>query len=313
MWATAMASYIEDGAYYCRGSFQRLADALADRLTAAGGELLLSTSVTRIVATDRRVRGVVLSTDQHVGAPVVLSAIDPRDTFGALLNRDQVPDRYARRLQHLDPSMSVLAQYLATDLDLRALGARHEMEVFAAWDLDQVFADGQQGRVRWVTVLVPPLTDPSLAPAGEHIVIIKAIAPRRADGSSSTDDSGLAEPMLELAERALPGLRRHVTYAVGTTDEQRSIPVHRLGPIYGWAASPAQAGVRRLPHRTPIRGLHLVGHWTQPGHAIFGVVQSGVQAARLVLGAAAPPTGTHRIPAHIAPGPGNRSGAARFE
>lgn len=40
----------------------------------------------------------------------------------------------------------------------------------------------------------------------------------------------------------------------------------------------------RLAHRTPVEGLSLVGHWTQPGHGIFTVVESGIQAARLVLG-----------------------------
>jgi phytoene dehydrogenase-like protein len=67
--------------------------------------------------------------------------------------------------------------------------------------------------------------------------------------------------------------------------------VHRMGPIYGCAASPAQAGLRRLPPQTPIPGLLLAGQWTQPAHGIFAVVESGIQAARLALAArtAVPP------------------------
>jgi phytoene dehydrogenase-like protein len=32
------------------------------------------------------------------------------------------------------------------------------------------------------------------------------------------------------------------------------------------------------------RGLHLVGHWTQPGHGVLTAVLSGLQAARRIMG-----------------------------
>lgn len=39
-----------------------------------------------------------------------------------------------------------------------------------------------------------------------------------------------------------------------------------------------------LPHTTPIRGLYLSGHWTQPGGGVYGVVASGLETARAVAG-----------------------------
>jgi phytoene dehydrogenase-like protein len=56
-----------------------------------------------------------------------------------------------------------------------------------------------------------------------------------------------------------------------------------MGPIYGWSLSPAQFGPRRLSPRTPVNGLFLAGQWTQPAHGVFSVMESGIQAARLVL------------------------------
>ena len=53
-WAAMMGTYIDDGAYYCRGSFQRLADALVVGLERAGGELLTGGRVVRILTGDRR-------------------------------------------------------------------------------------------------------------------------------------------------------------------------------------------------------------------------------------------------------------------
>jgi prolycopene isomerase len=55
------------------------------------------------------------------------------------------------------------------------------------------------------------------------------------------------------------------------------------GAIYGWELSPEQVGPARLGPQTPIEGLQLVGHWTQPGGGIYGVVSSGIQAARSAL------------------------------
>jgi hypothetical protein len=57
------------------------------------------------------------------------------------------------------------------------------------------------------------------------------------------------------------------------------------GPIYGWATTPGQIGVRRLPRETPVAGLFLAGHWTQPAHGLVPVMMSGIRVARIVLGA----------------------------
>ena len=80
-----MASYVGEGAYYCRGGFQTLADALANGLTRHGGELLLRTKVTRVGVRDRRVTGVELETGQWIEAATVISAGDVRDTFDQLI------------------------------------------------------------------------------------------------------------------------------------------------------------------------------------------------------------------------------------
>jgi prolycopene isomerase len=56
------------------------------------------------------------------------------------------------------------------------------------------------------------------------------------------------------------------------------------GAIYGWELSPSQVGPGRPGIQSPVAGLHLVGHWTQPGGGVSGVVSSGIQAARAVLG-----------------------------
>ena len=75
-WATMLLSYVADGSYYCRGTFQRLAEVLADAVLSRGGEVLLRSPVRRIVVESGRARGVVLENGQRIEAPVVVSNAD---------------------------------------------------------------------------------------------------------------------------------------------------------------------------------------------------------------------------------------------
>lgn len=294
LWAIMMAGYVDDGACYVRGSYQRLADAVAAGLAGASGELLLGRRVTRILAQARRVQGVELDNGQRIRTPVVISAIDPRDTFGKLLGPGQVPARFLRRLQRAQVAHSILALYAATDLDVRALGAQHDTMVYTIWDPDQAYAKAMAGELTGLSVLIPTLKDAALAPPGEHLVILKTFAPAHRTEAADRD---LADRMLELAEQVLPGLRRHLTFVYDTGGETGAgHRLHLMEPYCGWANTPQQSGPRRLPQQTPVSGLLLAGEWTQPGHGIWTVMASGIRAARLVLGvpASAPSMPLHR-------------------
>lgn len=278
-WAVMIDHYIEGGSYYCRGGFQNLADAVGAALSRGGGELVLGTRVTRIVTDGRRVRGVRLDNGQRIAAPVVISDIDPRVTFEALIGKEGVPARLLRRLRRLELSFSVLVVQVATDLDLRALGVGHENVYVTSWDRERTREAALAGDVPALCVTVPTITDPSLAPPGQHIVTLMAQAP-----SDRSTDARLGDRILSLAERLLPGLRDHLTLVVGRDPRKRELAVRRIDSIYGAAMTPAQVGARRLGHSTPIHGLYLVGQWTQPGCGIPWVIDSGIEVARQVVG-----------------------------
>ena len=283
-WASMMSSYVEEGAFYCLGGFQGLVDALAAGLANHGGELVLGTRITKIHAAGSCVQGVSLASGQQIRAPVVISNIDANATFRDLLDSRQVPSRYERRLSRLEPSLSVLGLHLATDLDVPSLGVP-KVVMIAPWDPDSLYKDALSGRVSGLGMHIPTVCDESLAPPGEHLVILQALVSSEADDLSPAAAARFAERLLELGEGVLPGLRDHLTFVQGFSKEgQQQYPLHRVGPMYGWAASPQQVGPRRLPNRTPVEGLFLAGHWTQPGHGIWTVVLSGINVARLVVG-----------------------------
>jgi len=284
MWAIMMASYFEEGAFYCRGGFQGLADALSTGLTNQGGELVLETRVTRIHAISSGVQGVTLENGQTIKASVVISNIDAITTFQNLLEPGQVSVKYVQKLKRMEPSMSVLGLHLATDLDVNSLGVP-KVTMIAQWDPESVYKDSFLGEVGGIGMHIPTVCDRTLAPPSEHLVILQALIPSDAEALSPSASAQFAEQLLNRAERVLPDLRNHITFVEGHSEgDPQLYPLHRIGPIYGWAASPQQSGPRRLPQRTPVSGLYLTGHWTQPGHGIWTVVLSGINTARLVLG-----------------------------
>jgi len=284
VWATMLISYIEEGAFYCLRGFQRLADALAIGMSNHGGEIILNNRVIQIHSQNLSIQSVTLGSGQVIYSPVVISNIDPRLTFSELLKSSEVAGRYIRKLKQLKPSMSLMGLHLATDLDIHNLGVPKVTMIFPR-DLESVYTNALAGRVGGLGMHIPSVYDASLAPQGEYILVLQAFIPSDANKLSNSASDQFANQLLDLAESELPNLRNHITFIDGFTDQSpQHYPLHRIGPMYGWAAMPSQTGPRRLAIKTPVKGLFLTGHWTQPGHGIWTVVLSGINTARIVLG-----------------------------
>jgi prolycopene isomerase len=278
-WAGMMASYAGEGAFYPVGGYQCLADALGQGLRRQGGELFCGERAEAICVDRGAVTGVLTAGGAEISAPTVVVAMDPREALGPMLRGETIPRRYRRRLERGEASMSAYALYLAVDLDLRRDALAHETAVMAT-DTERAYSRSKAGIVSAVLITTPTLTDPGRSPAGRHTVVVKAMCP---EGEARHDAHSIAEAMLDLAQQAIPGLRDKITYVHGRTDEQ-PWPLRSLGPIYGWSMTPAQMALHRLGHGTPIAGLHLAGHWSQPAAGVWGAAASAVQLVRSLAG-----------------------------
>jgi prolycopene isomerase len=284
LWAVMMASYIEQGAFYCRGGFQNFVNALAEGITKHGGQLILKKRVEKIRVVGGRVKSIVLDSNEEISANTIISTIDVRSVFQNILEADDFPLTYLKKLKKLKTSDSVLGLYLATDLDIHTLEIP-KVTLVSSWDLEDAYANAMQGRLKSLAVHIPTVIDKSLAPPGENIVVLQAFVSSEIADFVHKDSSQFAESLLDHAEMVIPNLRNHITFVAGSSDKvQQKYPLHRLGPIYGWANLVKQAGPRRLPYKTPVSGLYLAGHWTQPASGIWTVMLSGINAARYVLG-----------------------------
>lgn len=283
--ATMLLSYVADGARACRGTFQALADQLAAAVEGAGGEVLLRAEVRRILVEGGRARGVVLEHGQRIEAPAVISNADLRQTALDLVGREHFGPRFLARLEGLRPSISAFVVYGATSLDLRAAGLAHETFRFGDWDHGEAYARALAGDPSWLTLTAPSLGDPTLAPPGEHLFLLTTLVGYEPAARWRRDKARLTERLLALAEPIAPGLGAATTFAEGGSPRTLERYTRNSGgALYGFALSPDQVGAARPAAATPLPGLTLAGHWTQPGGGVYGVLASGVEAARLVLG-----------------------------
>ncbi|HEY7952801.1 MAG TPA: NAD(P)/FAD-dependent oxidoreductase [Solirubrobacteraceae bacterium] len=277
-WAGMMISALHGGQVYCQGGFQVLIDGLVTALAANGGELRVSSEVTAIRLARGVVTGVELADGSEAGAPIVISGIDALDTFERLLDPEQLEARFLKRLGRMKPSSSAFVLYSASRMDLPDVA--QEMFVFSSWDHEE--HDIERLAVR---LAIPTLADPSLAPAGEHLVTATVLAPYEIGEPWETAAGPLTDRLLSLIDGVLPGYRKGLTFTESATPVTLGEASRNArGAAYGWDGTPQQSGSKRLRHDPPVPGLFLSGHWTQPGIGIGRIVYSGAQAAQLALG-----------------------------
>jgi prolycopene isomerase len=215
----------------------------------------------------------------------VVANADLRHVVGELLDPERAPAALRRRVVGMTPSISAFVTYLATTLDLRAHGATHETFVYDGFDHAETWRATQAGEARWWTATVPTLADPTLAPNGTHLMTLTTLAPWAPPEVWRARKEAWVERAIALAERRFPGLADSLEFSEGgSPSTMLDYTANSEGALYGWAPSPDQIGPGRPTNATALPGLWLAGHWAQPGGGVYGVLSSGVNAARGILG-----------------------------
>jgi phytoene desaturase len=279
-------AFMEPGPVYVRGSFQKLADALVDVILESGGELLYERHVTSIpLDGGGAVTGVVLDDGRTLRAPLVVSNADALRTFEELIGLERLPTPFLRRLQRMRPSISAFVLFSACRLPVEEAGLAAEVFLYDHWDHDETWADVEAGRPGGIWLSIPTLHDSSLAPEGEHLVILTSLMPYDIGEPWSDAKARYQEELIDRVEAALPGYRESITFVDSATPETfERYTLAQNGAIYGWENTPNQTMPKRLPFETPIGGLYLAGHWTDPGTGSVRCLLSGLRTAAAIEG-----------------------------
>ncbi len=281
-----------------RGGPGALAQAMSAAARAAGAEVRTGAQVERIVVRDGRAAGVVVN-GQQIDAERVVSSVDPKSTFLALVDPvDLTPDfawkmrnyRAAGTLAKVNLALSALPSF---GVDSAALTGRIQIGPELDY-LERAFDHAKYGELSsdpWLDIAIPSLLDPGLAPQGAHVASIYVhYAPyrlRTGDWNAARDR--LLAVTLDVLERHAPGVRGQILAAqVVTPADLESAHGLAGGHIFhGELALDQLLMMRPLlgygRYTTPIKGLYLCGAGTHPGGFLTGA--SGRLASQTVLAA----------------------------
>jgi phytoene dehydrogenase-like protein len=276
-----------------------LTQAMAAAARAAGAEIRVNAPVTQIPVRDGRVIGVIVE-GHWIGAEVVLSSADPRQTFLSLIDPVELLPAFRSKLRNYR-SRGTLAK---VNLALSALpaftgiGGRTELltgrlHIGPTIDyLERAFDHSKYGEISaapWLEVSMPSLLDPSLTPPGGHVASIYVhYAPyhlRDRDWNEARD--ALLAATMTVLERYAPGIRSLVVAAevVTPVDLEQRLGLSGGNIFHGELAADQLLGFRPSigygQYAGPIGGLYLCGGGTHPGGFMTGA--SGRLAAGEVL------------------------------
>jgi len=86
----------------------------------------------------------------------------------------------------------------------------------------------------------------------------------------------VAQIFFSRLEKLIPGITDEIEYyEVGTPKTIQRFTLNPEGSVYGFAQIPKQAGIFRLPNKSPIKNLYFASAWTNPGGGFTGAILSG--------------------------------------
>jgi phytoene dehydrogenase-like protein len=297
-----------------RGGMGAISDAIAASARQAGATIQTGAEVDEIVVRGGRVAGVRVGETIHA-ADVVLSSADTKRTFLQLVTPSAVDPGTRDRVEALDFRGSMARVHLLVN-ELPAYaglpageGPQHRGFTLLggtpaaydrAWDAQR---RGELADSYPIELIIPSVTDPTLAPAGLHTIStgIQQLPFDLAEGDWDSRKDEFTQTVIRSLARFAPNVPDSViaTYTITPLDLERDYGLTG-GNIFQGAMSQNQLFASRPApgiggYRTPIPGLYLCGAATHPGGAVMGACgHNAAQAALVDLDSAA---GTVRAPA----------------
>jgi prolycopene isomerase len=292
------------GINYPKGGVGVIAGKLVAGLERHGGAIRYRSRVVKVLLEQGQAVGVRLAGGEELRARRVVSNATRWDTFGdpdgdgqqpggagelpasamasqTLVDGADTPAAERTWRRRYKPSPSFLSLHLGVRADLIPEGTHVHHLLLERWE----DLEAEQGTV---FVSMPSLLDPSLAPAGHHIVHTftpssmeawRGLSPT-AYAAKKEDD---ANRLIARLEAILPGLAGAITHReVGTPRSHRRF-LGRSGGSYGPIPAMRLPGLLPMPfNRTGISGLYCVGDSCFPGQGLNAVAFSGFACAHRI-------------------------------
>jgi len=292
--ASGLASFAVGGA-------GAITQAMAAAATEAGAEIRRNAEVIEVTVGNGVASGVVLSSGEEINAQAIVSNADPKRTLLKLVDPMHLSPDFVMKLQHYRMPGTVAKVNLAlsglpkfTALNGSSDGALSGRILIAPEIdyLERAFDESKYGEFSkqpYLEVAIPTIGDPSLAPAGKHVMsIYMQYAPFKLKSSDwEKQRVPLGDTVVKTLTRYAPNLPELIlSHQIITPQDLEDIYGLTSGHIFQGELALDQFFTMRplldwAKYNTPIKNLYLCGSGTHPGAGLTG--GSGANAAREIL------------------------------
>src|SRR5690348_8322406 len=282
-----------DGAFrawgFSRGGTGAISNAIGDAAREAGAEIRTESPVAKILTRNGRVSGVALQNGDEFEAKIVSSSVDPNLTFIKMMEPNNLPSEFVEEVRRYKYRGSSGKVNLALDAlpeftCLPGTGAhlRGAISISPSVDYMELAYDqakyGEFSHRPYIDMVIPSLTDPSVAPPGKHVLscFVQYAPYHLKNGSWSARREEFGDAVVNTISEYAPNLKKliigrqvltpaDIEEQIGLTEGnifQGELSLEQLfflRPVAGWAR-----------YRTPIKNLYMCGSATHPGGGIMG-------------------------------------------
>jgi phytoene dehydrogenase-like protein len=293
-----------DGAFrswgFSRGGTGAISNAIAGAAREAGVEIRTKAPVGKIVVKEGRAAGVVLQSGEEITANVISSSVDPHLTFEKFLEPSELPADFlegVRRYKFRGSSgkVNIALDALPEFKSLPGDGAhlRGAISISPSMEyMERAYDDAKYGhysRRPYIDMVIPSLTDPSVAPPGKHVLscFVQYAPYKLAEGTWDQQREAFGDNVIDTIAEYAPNIKDIIVgrQILTPLDLEREFGLTQgnifqgelsleqlffLRPVAGWAY-----------YRTPVDNLYMCGSATHPGGGIMGA--NGRIASQVIL------------------------------
>jgi phytoene dehydrogenase-like protein len=284
------------------GGIGAITQAMAAAVRQVGAEIRTDAEIAEIRVKDGVATGVVLKSGEEVSARAVVSNADPKRTLMRLLDPAHLSPDFIQKIKNyrsmgtvakINLALSALPEFPA----LKAKGngdlLKGRIQISPEIDyLERAFDESKYGnfsRHPYIEMTFPSLSDPSLAPVGQHVMsIYMQYAPYKLKESDwESQRKALGETVVKTIAQYAPNLTQSILrHQIITPKDMEDTYGLTGGQIFHGELALDQFFTMRplldwARYQTPIERLYLCGSGTHPGTGLTG--GSGANAAREIL------------------------------
>jgi len=294
-----------DGAFrawgFQRGGTGEVSMAIARSAEHFGVEIKTEAAVNNVIIKNNKAVGVALDNGDEFHSDIVISGLDPKQSFLNLVNENELPNEFVRDIKNFRIRGSSGKVNLALDglpnftcLPGDGHHLRGAMSISPSYDyLENAYDDAKYGNFSkkpFMDVILPSVLDPEMAPPGKHVMsCFVQYAPYNIDGGWNDEKrEAFGDAVVNALAEYAPNIKDIILHRqVLTPSDLESTFGLTEGNIFHGELTIQQLfslrpAVRWADYTTPIRNYYQCGSGTHPGGGITG--SPGEMAAKKILG-----------------------------